>query len=336
MSTNIEWTRGLKTESGEPYDGKTWNPTTGCTEISPGCLNCYAAKMAWRIAHMGTKASKDYEGTVKKLDNGRTVWTGKVNLLEHRLLIPAQTKKPTTWFVDSMSDIFHEDIPFEFIDKVFAIMMLCPQHIFQVLTKRTQRMYEYLHSRQNMTQIEKAAELIVKSNDKKFEIENTTNDIPKEKENPKRLTCNYNVFLKVKGWKWDIVFDDYAIGGVHKKQRFVYEGDFPAKHIWMGTSIENQKTANERGPHLYEIHRLGWMTWVSNEPAIGPINWDTPFYYGFLDWMVTGGESGSSARPMHPEWARTTRDFCAKNRVPFFSNKTGLIYDGNRLCLRPM
>lgn len=320
MSTNIEWTKGMKTESGELYDGKTWNPTTGCSEISPGCLNCYAAKMAWRISHMG---KKDYEGTVKKLDNKRIVWTGKVNLLEHRLLIPAQTKKPTTWFVDSMSDLFHEDVPFEFIDKVFAVMMLCPQHIFQVLTKRTKRMYEYMHSRQDFTQIEEAAELIVSNNPELFYVQEKFKHEGKTETIPTSILLPH---LKDAGWysgTTQVACGDPESGDYETESEFIYEGDFPAKHIWLGTSIENQHEAEKRGPHLYKLHRLGWMTWISNEPAIGSVNWETPFYFGFLDWLVTGGESGSSARPMHPEWARATRDFCAKNKIPFFFKQNG-------------
>jgi protein gp37 len=132
MSTSrIEWTQ------------KTWNPTLGCTEKSPGCTNCYAAKMAWRLMHMNTPVSKDYTGTVKKLPGGRLVWTGKVNMLPHKLIYPLTVKKPTIFFVDSMSDLFHEDIPFSFITSVLAVMALCPQHTFQVLTKRAERMHEY-------------------------------------------------------------------------------------------------------------------------------------------------------------------------------------------------
>lgn len=312
MSTNIEWTKGMKTAEGISMQGKTWNPTVGCTEISAGCRDCYAAKMAWRITHM---KNKDYQGTVKKLDNGKVVWTGKVNILEHRLLEPVQTKKPTTWFPDSMSDLFHQDIPFEFIDKVFAVMMLCPQHIFQVLTKRTERMYEYMKSRQDFDWIDEAAAIIVMDNPHLFHV---VEKYRFEEGSGEFMTNELLPHLKQAYWSWDKTYSEHG-----KEVDLIYEGDWPSKHIWFGTSIENQKEADKRGEPLYKLHQMGCVTWVSNEPAIGPVNWEQPFYFGFLDWMVTGGESGSTARPMNPEWARASRDFCSNNKIAWFFKQWG-------------
>jgi protein gp37 len=140
--SNIEWTE------------KTWNPVVGCTPVSPGCLNCYAATMARRLEAMG---QKDYQpkhelgtpydsGTIRiaEVKNGRAVFTGDVRCLPDRLHEPLRRKKPTTWFVNSMSDLFHEAVPFDFICQVFATMFSAPQHIFQVLTKRPERMRECL------------------------------------------------------------------------------------------------------------------------------------------------------------------------------------------------
>ena len=127
-NTKIEWTDA------------TWNPMAGCSIVSPGCHKCYAMRTAYRLEAMG---QEKYQGTTEK-ENGRILWTGKINLDEKALSIPLKKKKPTTWFVNSMSDLFHEDVPFEFVDKVFAVMALCPQHTFQVLTKRPERMAEYL------------------------------------------------------------------------------------------------------------------------------------------------------------------------------------------------
>src|SRR5271169_366637 len=122
--SKIEWTE------------KTWNPTLGCTEVSAGCENCYAARMAYRLSHMpNAQVAADYKGLTKKLPNGKIVWTGEVHILPHRLLEPARIKKPTLFFVDSMSDLFHEGIPFITIAQAYAVMALCPQHTFQILTK---------------------------------------------------------------------------------------------------------------------------------------------------------------------------------------------------------
>jgi protein gp37 len=112
-SSRIEWTEA------------TWNPTTGCTKISSGCVNCYAEKMAHRLKAMGAE----------KYSNGF-----KVTLHEDCLSEPFNWKKPKVIFVNSMSDLFHEKIPTEFIEKVFNVMNENPQHIFQVLTKRAERL----------------------------------------------------------------------------------------------------------------------------------------------------------------------------------------------------
>lgn len=123
-NSKIEWT------------GDTWNPIAGCSIVSPGCAHCYAMRTAGRLEAMG---QAKYVGTTKKA-NGKTLWTGNVNLDEAALSIPLRTRKPTTYFVNSMSDLFHHDVPHEFISRVFGVMASCPQHTFQVLTKRSERL----------------------------------------------------------------------------------------------------------------------------------------------------------------------------------------------------
>lgn len=115
-TSKIEWTE------------RTWNPTTGCTKISPGCKHCYAETMAHRLQAMGANG---YE-------NGFNL-----SVLPDRLSEPLNRRKPTTYFVNSMSDLFHEDIPFEFLDEVFSIIERTQQHTYQILTKRAARMHEY-------------------------------------------------------------------------------------------------------------------------------------------------------------------------------------------------
>lgn len=124
--SKIEWT------------DETWNPVSGCTWNSPGCDNCYAAPMTRRLEAMG---QADYAGLTT-----RKHFNGQVRTLEHKLSIPLRWKKPRMVFVNSMSDLFHPDVPFEFVDRVFAVMALSRQHTFQVLTKRPERMAEYLAS----------------------------------------------------------------------------------------------------------------------------------------------------------------------------------------------
>ncbi len=126
MSSNIEWT------------DTTWNPTTGCSRVSRGCENCYAMMMARRFDGMGT----GYDDTTRRR-KGKTDWTGVVHLHEERLSTPLTWKKRRVVFVDSMSDLFHPQVPFSFIDKVFGVMGAAGRHVFQVLTKRPGRMAEY-------------------------------------------------------------------------------------------------------------------------------------------------------------------------------------------------
>jgi protein gp37 len=128
VGSTIEWTEA------------TWNPVAGCTPVSPGCLNCYAARMALRLQACGavTGCGK-YAGTAKRARDGRPVFTGRVNTDENALDLPRRWRKPRRIFVNSMSDLFHEAVPFEFIERVFQVMVECPQHDFQVLTKRPER-----------------------------------------------------------------------------------------------------------------------------------------------------------------------------------------------------
>lgn len=123
--SNIEWT------------GHTWNPLAGCSVMSPGCKKCYAMRLAKRLGAMGNPL---YAGLTQD-SNGGAVWTGEMRKApRHTLLEPLRRKKPTVYFVNSMSDLFHENVPDEWIDEIFAVMALSPRHTYQVLTKRSERM----------------------------------------------------------------------------------------------------------------------------------------------------------------------------------------------------
>ncbi len=126
--TNIEWT------------DVTWNPVAGCSIISKGCSNCYAMRMAARLEAMGTKK---YLGLTKKTKT-QPVWTDRIYCDESALEIPLRWGKSKKVFVNSMSDLFHEAVPKEFVLKVWNVMKETPQHIYQILTKRPKRMNEIL------------------------------------------------------------------------------------------------------------------------------------------------------------------------------------------------
>jgi len=118
--SRIEWTE------------QTWNPTTGCTKISPGCKHCYAETMAYRLQAMGAPG---YDNCFQ------------LSLMDNRLEQPLRRRKPTIYFVNSMSDLFHEEIPDGFLDRVFSVIKKTPHHTYQILTKRSERMHDFFSER---------------------------------------------------------------------------------------------------------------------------------------------------------------------------------------------
>lgn len=320
-NTAIEWTNA------------TWNPTVGCTIVSPGCTNCYAMGQAARLLD-GNPATPHYKDTTRRV-NGNAVWTGKLALAPDDILLqPLKWKRPRMIFVNSMSDLFHESVHDEWIDEVFAVMALAPQHTFQVLTKRADRMRDYFAGDRWRREdpvcaaIKQVATLV----------------------HPHDPIAAYNM-------AWD------APGGGCTPL-------FPLPNVWLGVSAEDQARADERIPDLLATPAA--VRFISAEPLLGPIDFrsidadgesvmdvlyprtweeewedwrDTEpteeqaresFFDWFslgtmptgrmhhrLDWVIVGGESGPGARPMHPDWARSIRDQCAAAGVPFFFKQWG-------------
>lgn len=142
MSTKIEWT------------DETWQPVVGCSKVSIGCAECYAERMAYRLACMG---QKKYQAVIST-DGG--VWNGKIFCDESVLDKPLHWKKPRMIFVCSMSDLFHPSVPFEFIDKVMAVIALCPQHQFQLLSKRPEIALKYFTDKATPFRIAKQKDIM--------------------------------------------------------------------------------------------------------------------------------------------------------------------------------
>lgn len=227
--TKIEWA------------DRVWNPVTGCTKVSQGCKNCYAERIAKRF--WGERKFSD------------------VQIHPERLGEPLKWRKPSKIFVNSMSDLFHEKVPFEFIKKVWDMTVRRLDHTFQVLTKRPARMFEFT--------------------------------------------------------QWMAGNDDIGIA------------EWP-RNVWLGVSVENQATADERIPLLLQTPAA--VRFVSYEPALGAVDFgDNMSRYReigtellpILDWIIMGGESGPGARPMHPAWARSVRDQCQEAGTPFFFKQWG-------------
>ncbi|ESX16566.1 MULTISPECIES: DUF5131 family protein [unclassified Mesorhizobium] len=128
--TSIEWTDA------------TWNPVAGCTILTAGCTNCYAMRMAARLEAMGVDK---YVGVTRK-SGGKAKWTGKIKLDRASISVPQEWKKPKRVFVNSMSDLFHAEVPTAFIAEIWQVMAATPRHTYQILTKRPDRMSEVLSS----------------------------------------------------------------------------------------------------------------------------------------------------------------------------------------------
>jgi protein gp37 len=295
--------------------------------------------MAWRLQHIGHSAKK-YAGTVEKSAGGQLNWTGKVNASEKDLLKPLTWKKPAMIFVNSESDLFHESISFEFIDLVFAVMALSPQHTYQVLTKRPARMVEYFKRRsEDMFEIRNAAEMFVCGDPHLFHVTEKLKGEARKQIGPVHITSTILPHLKESGWFWDVTHTEFG-----NESKLVYEGEWPLKSIWLGVSVEDQKTANERIPLLLQVPAA--VRFLSCEPLLGPLDLmqdqlrckdgSYPFPYladkhrtkwlHNIDWVIVGGESGKDARPMHPDWVHSLRDQCNKASVSFFFKQWGEYY----------
>lgn len=265
-NTGIEWTDA------------TWNPTTGCTKVSQGCKHCYAERDWPRLVHLPAYQGREFTD---------------VACHPERLDQPLRWRKPRRIFVNSMSDLFHESVPDEFIDQVFAVMALAHQHTFQVLTKRPARMLAY------MNRLGRSAKIL-------------------------------EVGARIVGYT--LMHDGICLA------------DWPIPNVYLGVSVEDQVTADERIPLLLQTPAA--VRWISAEPLLGPIDLrflqpaDPPTeidalngthgvirpHRGIcdrLDWVVAGGESGPKARPSHPDWFRSLRDQCKAAGVPFLFKQWG-------------
>lgn len=286
--TKIEWAN------------KTWNPTRGCSLVSDGCKHCYAM----RQAHRFNTAGGPYEGLTVLTSTGPK-WNGDITLVPDKLGEPMRWRNPCRIFVNSMSDVFHEGVDDSFIDRIFGVIQLCPQHIFQILTKRPQRMMEYMNEPGRGGKVMLAAEREAFDQDT---LAQRHGRLPATAKYDKTadITAGESL-IKVKGGTW------------------------PPPNAWMGTSVENQKTADERIPFL--LRTLAMVRWISAEPLLGMIdlreahvtkqrlaNWPNPTR---VDWVVVGGESGPGARPMDPEWARSLRDQCVSRNIAYFFKQYG-------------
>lgn len=254
--------------------------------------------MAWRLQHIYHSAEK-YAGTVEKTAGGQINWTGKINLSDNDLYKPLKLKKPAMIFVNSQSDLFHENIPFDFVDKVFAIMGRCQHHIFQVLTKRPDRMLEYYNSNPYHRILNYAYQL----NLPKWLSLGSGIDKP-----------NFNG-----NWGWKHVWLGVSVEDQEAAdKRIPLLLQLPAAVRFLSCEPLLEPVRLDR-----LSRKVGEMTLYDN-CLTGFNDHELSGSFGNkIDWVIVGGESGNNARPMNPHWVRAIRDQCLKNGVPFFFKQWG-------------
>lgn len=271
-TTKIEWT------------DTTWNVTSGCTRASAGCDNCYAVRQTKRLAKIEKTRAK-YEGLVNE---GKNHFNGVVRCHESELLKPFSWSKPRMVFVNSMSDLFHKDVPFEFIDQVFSVMALCPDHTFQVLTKRPERMAEYLSNEDTSARIWTQ---MGKIDERWYDLEWVRDE-------------GHEVVLPTPGnvWLGTSVEDQEAAD-----ERIPYLLQCPAAVRFLSCEPLLGDIKFDYVPGLYEGdgHDMPWM------------KDDT------LHWVIAGGESGPGARPCNVDWIRSIVQQCKDAQVPCFVKQLG-------------
>lgn len=267
-----------------PWCDATWNPIRGCSMAkgseTGGRLNCYAARLSARNLPQ-LRSPTTGENFARILPSGPR-WTGKVELIESALMLPLHWSKPRKIFVNSMSDLFHEALPDKAIDRIFVVMALCPQHMFQVLTKRADRMREYFR-------------------DRAVPGGNPNNNIYG------RWLRYGNILRRRIGFGYDIPISN--------------PGRFPLRNVWLGVSVENQATADERIPLLLQTPAK--KRFISYEPALSAVDFARLFATLGIDQLIIGGESGPGSRPFDIQWARDTIAQCKAAGVACFVKQLG-------------
>jgi protein gp37 len=290
-------------KSGIEWTDATWNPTTGCDRVSPGCAHCYALDLAARLKLAGAKA-------YQRDGDPRTSGPGfGLTLHPDRLEQPLRWTRPRRIFVDSMSDLFHELVPDDFLDQVFAVMALAPQHTFQVLTKRPARMREYLSpfdwrggSQVGRIMVQ-MAERVPRAPWHGWPLPNVWLGTSVENQHwadvriPELLATPAEVrFLSCEPLLGPIDLDR-SIGGTR----------------WLGGQRGHAGTHRGRGD-----------VWTDGTPCP-----QTPHHHHDdrcgrgVDWIIVGGESGPEHRPIDPAWVRGLRDQTVDADVAFFFKQWG-------------
>jgi protein gp37 len=288
-NSKIEWTdatinpiRARNRETGKPG----WH----CEKVSPACANCYSERLNIKPGATGGTGLPYKPGHRDDIE---------LFLHEHQLLQPLRWKRPRRIFVCSMTDLFADFVPDEWIDRVFAVMALCAgrktddqsviigykaHHDFQLLTKRPHRMRQYISGIVDLAKGDLSAFL-----DHRFA--QSIRNVSRLAGHPFWMNAPFSVL----GWLTD------GLPG-----------------LWLGVTAEDQPRADERREDFEATPAA--VKFVSYEPALGPVNWRG---WEFVNQIIFGGESGRDARIAVTAWARATRSFCAANAIAYFHKQNG-------------
>lgn len=260
MSTKIEWCKNK--DGGQ---GKTWNPVTGCTKISPGCQNCYAERVSKRLrGRCGYDAENPF----------------KVTLHPNRLEDPLWWRKPSKIFVCSMGDLFHEDVPWEFIDQVFWTINQCKKHIFLILTKRPERMLYYMTP------------------------------------NPENIDEDDTPFWPLPNVWLGVTAENQEMAD--KRIPILLQIPAAVRFVSVEPMLGPVDLTAVRLPdHLQPDWAYG-MPYGITFDALQPNESHIYDSENHLDWVICGSESGPNHRKTKIEWIRGLREQCISANVPFF------------------
>lgn len=270
--SDIEWTDA------------TWNPITGCDIESPGCVHCYAMTLA------GTRLRNhpSRKGLTKQAANGAHVWTGEVRFNEQWLDQPLRWRQPRRIFPCAHSDLFHPNVPDEWIDKVFAVMTRARWHTYQCLTKRATRMRDY------MTHPDRRARI---------------------------LEAAYDIPLCAMEWMpWPLPHVWMGVSAEDQKradERIPELLATPAAIRWVSLEPLIGPIDLTRLLPPWCESRIDALRGIETTGSVVRI--EIPR----LDWIVDGGESGPRARPSHPDWFRAIRDACVDAGVAYLHKQNG-------------
>lgn len=283
-ATAIEWT------------DSTWNPIRGCSRVSEGCRNCYAERVAARFSwgeeeamvggsSLEGRAGGPYEGLATMTKDGPR-WTGEVRFVRKHLSDPVAWKKPRRIFVNSMSDLFHENVTDEQIDMIFAVMALAPQHTFQILTKRPERMRAYIGDGSY-------------DGHRRVQVWNAKVHMAGKPVSPMDWPLP-NVWL-----------------GVSVENQEAFRKRVPAL---LSTPAAVRWVSAEPLLGFVDLHDGLWRT---TKDATG--EYESAPLKTRLDWVVIGGESGPGARPFNIDWAAEMMADCQEADVPVFMKQFGAV-----------